>query len=384
MFELPPVFGRGLRDLWSFAPGTIYLNHGAFGAVPKSITAAQDSWRRRMETQPSLFFTRTLPDALPPAVEKLEDFLAAPRGTLALVENATAGINAVLRSLRWRRGDVIVLAEQAYPAVRNLVDWLAARHELDVRLARVPMPVTGPQAVVDAYLAVADRVRIAIVDHVFSPSGVVAPVAEISARLKAMGAQVLVDAAHAAGMLDIDVKSIGADWVVGDLHKWLFVPRGCAFLYASTGACRDLRPAAISGLAGPHFPESFAWTGTRDYTPFLCVPAALEFMRWLGPAAYRRWLKESAWQGACMLCDRWGVHPVAPEVCLAAMVAVPLPGAAMANDESARAWSERLWDRHRIAVPVGHAEGRLWVRISAQVYNDPSDFEALADAVSNP
>lgn len=386
MSEIAPAFGRGLRHHWSFAPGTIYLNHGAFGAVPRVVAVAQQAWRDRAEAQPTQFHAEVLPEALREALARLGGFLGARPGGLAFVENATSGINAILRSLPWRAGDAIVLTDQVYPAVRNLVHWLAQRHGLRVLEACLPMPLDDPRDAVRACLAAAGPgTRLAIVDHVVSGTGVVLPVREIAAALRARGVPVLVDAAHTAGMLDLDLDAIGAEWVVGDLHKWLFAPRGCAFLHASEAVARDLQPATISGLAGMGFPGAFSWTGTRDYSPFLSVPAALDFVEWLGVAGYRRAIRDLAWRGAGLLARRWGADlPAGPES-LAAMVAVPLPdrGMAAADGEAAgRAWTARLWEHHRIAVPVGSVGGRLWARISAQVYNDLSDFAALADAVA--
>ncbi len=380
-----PAFGHPARRLWSFEPGIHYLNHGAFGATPIPVLQAQAEWRRRMEAQPTRFLTGELPGALRAAAEALAAYLGARPGSLAFVDNATAGVNAVLRSFPWCRGDGILIADRAYPAVRNLVDWVARRHDLEVSVARIPFPLSGEEEIVEAYLgAVTPCSRLAIVDQVFSALALVAPAARLVAALRERGLQVLVDAAHGPGMLDLDLSALDADWTTGNAHKWLFAPRGCAFLHCPGPAAASLQPPVISGLGGGEFPQSFDWVGTRDYSSWLAVTAALAFVQRLGAARYRCWLAEQVGAATQLLTARWGVAPPAPAALFAGMATLPLPWRGKADSAAAALLQERLWREQRIEVPVRAHDGGLWVRLSAQVYNDLSDYEALAAAVSEP
>ncbi len=375
-------FGHALRGFWSLDPAVHFLNHGSYGAAPRFVLAAQARWREQMEAQPVRFMVDELPGALSAARARLAEFVGATPARLAFVENATAGANAVLRSLRWQAGDRIVIANHAYPALKNTARWVAERYGLTVIEAEIPWPLTDPAAIVDAYAdALRSGARLAIVDHIFSPLAVVSPIDAIVARCRERGAQILLDGAHAPGQLPLAIDAVmatGIDWYAGNCHKWLCAPKGAGFIVVSPEGERDLHPAVISNFFGQGFDKEFAWTGTGDPTARLAVTAALEFIDALGVERYRSALREQARQAAAAICDAWSVEPGAPLALFAAMVTLPLPVDEPATPEAVARWRLKLLREHRIEVPIHAIDGRLWVRISAQVYNDLDDYAALA------
>lgn len=374
--------GHALRHFWGLEPSMYFLNHGSYGATPRHVLAAQHQWRERMERQPVRFMVDELPGALLAARTRLAGFLGTVPGRLAMVENATSGVNAVLRSIRWRAGDELVLAHHAYLAVRHTVHHLAERHGLVVRLVQVEFPIAGQDSMLEAYWsAITPNTRLVIVDHIFSTLAVRSPVAEIVAVCQPLGVRVLVDGAHAPGLLPLALDELGADWYVGNCHKWLFAPKACGFLVASASAAEDLHPAVVSNFHDSGFPLEFDWQGTRDYSAWLAVTAALDFVEAFGAARYRQVLREQAAAAAALLCQHWSVELPAPMELFSAMVTLPLPTDDLPTEENAKRWHDRLWAQHRIEVPVLAFNQRLWVRISAQIYNELSDFEALASAV---
>ena len=376
------VPGHSLRHFWALESSMHFLNHGSYGATPRHVLAAQHQWRERLERQPVRVMSDELPAALVAARTRLATFLATSPERLALVENATTGVNAVLRSIKWQAGDELVLSDHAYLAVRHTVHYLAERLGLVVRLVQVGFPLEGSDSILEAYWsAITPRTRLVVVDHIFSTLAVQAPVAEIVAVCQPLGVRVLVDGAHAPGLLPLALDELGADWYVGNCHKWLLSPKGCAFLHASPSAAQELHPAVISNSHDSGFPLEFDWQGTRDYSAWLAMTAALDFVEAFGAVRYRQVLREQAAAAAVLLCQHWSVELPAPASLFSAMVTLPLPAAA-ATEENARLWHDKLWTQHRIEVPVLAFDGRLWVRISAQIYNELSDYEALARAVS--
>lgn len=377
-------FGHALRGLWTLDPEIHFLNHGSYGATPRHVLAAQSQWREAMEAEPVRFMADELPVALRAAGARLAGFVGATPSRLAFVENATAGANAVLRSLDWRAGERIVIANHAYPALKNAARFVAQRHGLTVVEARVPWPLPGPDALIAAYAeALAGGARLAIVDHIFSPLAVETPLAPIVALCRAQGTSVLVDGAHAPGLLPLGLDALGAtgvDWYVGNCHKWLCAPKGCGFIVATPEGQRELHPAVISNYFGEGFEREFGWTGTGDPSARLAVTAALDFIAALGAERYRDALREQARDAAARIAAAWNVAPGAPAAMFAAMVTLPLPVAEPATPEAVVRWRLKLLREHRIEVPVIPIEGRLWVRISAQVYNEPADYDALARA----
>ncbi|MEO8136585.1 MAG: aminotransferase class V-fold PLP-dependent enzyme [Betaproteobacteria bacterium] len=377
-------FGHSLRRLWTLDPAIHFLNHGSYGASPRYVLAAQSRWRDAMEHEPVRFMADELPDALRAAGARLARFVGASPSRLAFAENATAGANAVLRSMRWNKGDRIVIANHAYRALRHTAAHVAERCGLTVVEAQVPWPLSGPEALVAAYAqALEGGARLAILDHIFSPLAVISPIDAIVALCRAQGTSVLIDGAHAPGQLPLALDALGetgVDWYVGNCHKWLCAPKGCGFIVATPEGQRDLHPTVISNYYGQGFEREFAWTGTGDPGARLAVTAALEFIEALGVERYRSGLHALALEAAALIAEAWDVEIGAPAGMFAGMVTLPLPVADAGTLEAAARWRSKFLREHRIEVPVFPIAGRLWMRISAQVYNEVADYAALGQA----
>ena len=379
-------FGHQLRPLWSLDPTIHFLNHGSYGATPGYVQLVQSRWRDELEYEPVRFMGDVLPAALRIAVAHLAAFVGASVSRLAMVENATSGANAVLRSIRWKLGDKVIIANHAYPAVKNTLRYLAERYGLNVVEAQVPWPLAGPDELIEAYLqAVEGGARLVILDHIFSPLAVQTPIEKIARACQQRSIPVLVDGAHAPGLLPLSLDALGdmgVDWYVGNCHKWLCAPKGCGFIFATEEGQRGLHPAVISNFFGQGFEKEFAWIGTVDPAARLSISAALEFIAALGVERYRTALQDQARAAAAMLADAWGVTPGAPPDMFLGMVTLPLPVREPASAEAVERWRLTLLKEHNIEVPIHAINGRLWVRISAQVYNELSDYEALAKVFS--
>lgn len=376
-----PAFGAAVRAEWPLDPAVTYLNHGGYGVVPNAVLARQAEWRRRIEANPMQFMTRELPAAWRAAAAVLAAHLGARGDDVVFVANATAGCNAVLRSVNFSPGDEILVTSLAYGAITKAVRYVAARSGATVVEAEIPLPLPDTAAAVAAVSTrLGPRTRLAVFDHVASASALVLPVAELTRLTQAAGARVLIDGAHAPGQVSLDVSAIGADWYVGNCHKWLFAPRGCGFLWAPEARQAELHPLAISHGYGAGFLAEFDWTGTIDPTPFLCVPDGIVcHARFGGPALMAR-NKDLALEAAHLLAARWGTALGGPPDAFAAMVTVRLP-LAEATPEAGRALQRRLAEEHRIEAAVVAQPGGLWVRVAAQAYNALADYERLAAAI---
>jgi isopenicillin-N epimerase len=213
-------FGRTARAQFSLDRDGVFLNHGSFGATPKSVLAAQSRWRETMENQPDIFFRRLMRPGVRAAAEVLAPVIGSRAEDLAFMENPTAGINTVLQRLSYRPGDEILIASTTYNAVRLSVEDVRQRFGVSIKTLNLPLPLTDMTEAVDLYIsALGPRTKLAIVDHIVSPTGFVLPVARIAAALKRKGVMVMIDGAHAAGQIPLDVSRIGADWYTGTLHK---------------------------------------------------------------------------------------------------------------------------------------------------------------------
>lgn len=381
---------------WLLEPGLTFLNHGSFGACPRPVLEAQLRWRWRMERQPVRFFVRDLFDLYDAARREAAAFVGADPEGFVFVPNATYGINSVLRELPLRPGDELLTTDHAYGACRNALEHVARPAGARVVVARVPFPLSGPDAVVEAVLAaVTARTRLALIDHVTSPTGLVLPIQRLVRALERRGVDTLVDGAHAPGMLPLDLERIGAAWYAGNFHKWVCAPKGAAFLYARADKRGATLPLAIShGYAFPvagrsRFHATFDWTGTHDPTPAFTVPDAI---RIVGEAAggwdaVRARNRALALQARRLLCDALQIEPPCPDSMVGALAAVPLPDGDERPPSSflhaGDPLQTALLERHAIEVPViaWPAAPRRVLRASAQLYNTRADFERLAAAL---
>jgi isopenicillin-N epimerase len=388
-----PSFGRALRAEWLLDPDITYLSHGTVGATPRRVLAAQQAIRDEIERQPARFLLRELAEVghgmpcpwqprLRAAADAVAAFLGAEGKDLAFVDNATTGANAVLRSLDLREGDEILVADLGYGAVTNAAAYVARRIGASVRTVELPFPPADPGAITDAIAgALTPRTRLAIVDHITAESALILPLAEIAARCRARGVPVLGDGAHAPGVLPLDIPSLGVDWYTGNLHKWAFAPRSSGILWAAPARQADLHPTVISWGLDQGFTAEFDWVGTRDPSPHLAAPEGIAFQRDLGVDAARAYQHRLAWEAAELLTARWGTELAAPESMVGAMATVPMPPRAGSTKEDALRLRNALLFQDRIEVQLHEWRERLWVRVSAQVYNEPADIERLAEAV---
>ena len=376
--------GAGARSLWPLPQGLTFLNHGSFGLTPKPVLTVQARLKREMERDPPRFFYhhRLLP-RLAEARAAAAQALGALAEDLVFVDNATTGANAVLQSLTFPMGAEVVATDQVYPAVRNaLRHWL---EPVDGRLIETPLPwpvATDDEIVAAFERAITPGTVLATFDLIASRSAVRFPVERLAALCRGRGIPVLLDAAHGPGQLPLDLPALGTDWVVGNLHKWFFAPRGCALLWVRPERASALHPTVISHGYGGGLAAEFGWTGTRDVTPFLSVPAALAFHRQLGGPALMERNRALAADAAALLAKAWGTEIAGLPDQRWAMAALRVPGSERAaTEEAARLLHDRLLRRRRIQVPVLAFKGALWLRISAQAYNALPEYRRLADAV---
>jgi isopenicillin-N epimerase len=379
---------------WLLDPAITHLNHGAFGAVPAVVLAEQERWRRLYQQDPTSFVVGRWEPALDEARRQLGKLVGAEPGDMALVPNTTTGVNAVLRSLPFAPGDQILTTDHVYNACRNVLNQVAATTGAEVVLAPVPFPLESADQVVEAVMSRATgATRLALLDHVTSATGLVLPVERLIPALEQMGVAVMVDGAHAPGMVPLEVAGLGASYYAGNCHKWLCAPPGAAFLWVRPGLAPGILPPVISHGANdprsdrPRLHRLFDYTGTLDPSSYLAVPAAIEFLSGLHPDGLSGVMATNralALEARSLLCEVVGTPPPAPPDMIGSLAAITLPdgrgdGSAGFVDPLTRL----LLEKWKIQVPifVWPAWPQRNLRLSAAPYNDLDDYQRLGEAL---
>jgi isopenicillin-N epimerase len=387
--------GATLRGLWTLDPQITFLNHGSFGACPAEVLQAQSDVRARLEREPVRFFVREYEPLLDAARAAVAGLVGADEADLAFVTNATSGANTVLRSLDLAPGDELLTTDHAYNACRNALEYVAARAGARVVVAKIPFPVASADDVVNAVLAcVTPKTRLALIDHITSPTALIFPIDRLVAELSARGVDTLVDAAHAPGMVPMDLRATGAAYTTGNLHKWLCAPKGAAFLHVRRDRQASVRPLSISHGANAvrtdrsRFRLEFDWTGTEDPSAWLAVPAAIRFLEGLLPGGLAALMADNhraALAARDAICAAVGATPVCPDAMVGSMAAVLLPGKGtpLSGAVPIAPLQEALFTRFGIEIPVFHWPqlGQSILRVSTPIYIDTAEIDVLVAAL---
>jgi len=387
---------------WRFEPGLAYLNHGVFGACPVPVLEAQRRLVDELEASPLRVLYREFEPRRDAARRDVADFLGADPEGIVVVPNVTTAVSTILRSLHLRPGDELLTTDHEYNAVRNALALVSGDVKARVVAAPVRLPIRHPEEVVEPLLAaVTPRTRLAIVSHVTSPTGLIFPIETIVRELDRLGVDTLVDAAHAPGLTPVDVGALGAAYWTGNGHKWLCGPKVSGVLHVREDRRRAIRPLVTSHGWNDLREErsdywlQFDWQGTTDPTAFLALPEAIRLVGALDPGGWPGLMaanRTMALAARDRLHDSLDVEPIAPESMIGAMAAVTLPG--VPSDADAEQLQASLSEEDQVDVsitpwPVRGARDRVtdpprrvFVRVSAQRYNDASDVDRLVEALT--
>lgn len=394
----PRALPGPLIERFGLDAGVCFLNHGSFGATPTEISEEQDQWRQRLEREPVRWFVEDLEPALDAARERMARFVGCDAEGFAFVDNATAGVSTVVRSLVLAPGDELVTSGQEYNACNNALRSVAARQGARVVEAKLPWPVASEDELFEAVMAaVGPRTRLVMVSHVTSPTALVMPVERIVAALKERGIDTLVDGAHAPGYLPLNVAAINPAYYTGNFHKWCCAPKGSAFLWVRADRREGMQPLSIShGMNSTRTDRSrfrleFDYTGSADMSAWLVTPECIDRVAEMvvgGWPAIRRQSREMALAARRLMMERFGTGPTCPESMVGAMATVAIPPRAASEGEATAGYHDPLWERliaeWGIQVPVlpFPEPPRRHVRVSAAVYNRPEQYAYLADAIA--
>lgn len=318
------AFGSALRSEWLLDPSVTYLNHGTVGAPPRAVIEHQRSIADRIERHPARFVLTELADVygnrpgsptlMRAAAAHVAAFVGADERDLVFVDNITTGVNSVLRSFPFDPGDELAVTDLGYGGVTKAVEYAARQFDGSVRTITMPSIGSGPDEFVDAVArGLRPTTRVLVIDHLSANTALVLPVRAIAEVCHDRGVLVLVDGAHVPGNIPLDIESLGVDWYTANLHKWAWAPRSCGFLWAARTVQSDLHPAVTSWGLDNGLAAEFDFPGTRDPTPFLTAPFAIDRMATYGVDDIYTYNHDLVVHGARLVTERWGATFDTPE-----------------------------------------------------------------------
>ena len=376
----------GLKKLFLLDPDVVFLNHGSFGATPRPVLEVYQKWQRELERQPVRFLTKDLPQHLENSRQALARFVNAAPTDLVYVPNVTFGVNVVARSLSLGPGDEVLTSDHEYGACENAWRYLSQRNGFRIIQQPIAIPLASEQEILEQFWqAVTPRTRVIYLSHITSSTAMRFPVKEICARAAESGLITVIDGAHAPGQIDIDLAAIGADFYIGNCHKWLCAPKGSAFLYAHPDR-QDLIEPLVVGWGwgdkkeityGSDFLDYLQWLGTNDLAAYLSVPAAISF------------LKDHNWSKVRDSC-----HSLVKEAINRIEKLTALPSlypnesyyhqmaiAQLPHVDDIRETKNSFYDKYRIEVPFIEWNDRHFIRVCVQGYNSQDDIDKLIGAL---
>ena len=389
-----------IRKLVPLDPSVVMLNTGSFGPTPTPVMEYTHQLRLRLAAGPTDFFLRQTPPLLWDARVRTAKFLGTVPQRLIFTTNVSVSINIVAQSLTLAAPGELLMSDHEYGAMIWAWERTAQRLGLTIKTFPVPLNPTDPAEIVEAARnAMTPKTRLFFCSHVLAPHGLIMPAKELCALARKHGVLSVIDGAHAAAMIDLNIQDVGADFYAGNLHKWLLAPIGSGFLVFGPGMEDRLQPMWVSWGYRPdheYMPgvpkigldeqdrygstpriRAIEFDGTRDVCAWMGVPKAIEFQENIGFPAIRQRHRELARYTAKVIGDRFGFPLATPDDARfsGSMTAVVLPAGSIAER-----WRERLWSR-RIEVPINERAGRVMLRVSHHFYTQELDIDALAEAI---
>ncbi|GAP14752.1 selenocysteine lyase [Longilinea arvoryzae] len=375
------------KDFFLLDPNIVFLNHGSFGATPRPVFEAYQKWQIELERQPVEFLGRKAGELMQSARARLGAYLHTAADNLVFVTNATHGLNIIAHSLSLGPDDEVLASDHEYGALDRTWRFLAGKHGFKYINIPILLPVTRDDDFVSAFFEhVNSHTRVIFLSHITSPTALIFPVQAICERARAAGILTVIDGAHAPGQIPLDLDALGADFYSGNLHKWLCAPKGSAFLYAAPRVQHLVEPLIVSWgweseNPGPsRFVDILEWNGTRDLSPFLASPAAIDFQESHSWDEVRARCHRLAFDTQRRITQLTGLPALngADDHWFAQMATSPLP-----DSTDIVALKARLYDAYHIEVPLTAWEGRKLIRYSYQAYNDENDRDALLAALAD-
>ena len=361
-----------------------YLNFGSFGACAKPIFERYQQFQMELEQEPVQFITVNGPKYLQQSREALAAYIGCNGDDVVFVTNPSYGVNIIAKSLKLQPGDEVLTTNIEYGACDKAWQYYCDKAGAKYVRQNIHFPLTTKEDFSEQFFAgLTDNTKLVFISHITSATGLRLPVEEICSIAKSKGLMTFVDGAHAPGQIKIDLTTLGADIYTGACHKWMMAPKGCSFLYVKKELQSLFDPLIISWGYQSAFPSQSVFLdyhqmqGTRDFSAFLTIPAAIDFMKkydWENIASGCRKMVLVNAEKFCKLLHSQPLTPINEDF-LVQMFSIPI----MANEPEKL--QRHLFEKYNIEIPVMKQDDKVYIRFSIQAFNTQKDLDILYNAL---
>eukprot|EP01120_Amphizonella_sp_Union-15-10_P002702 TRINITY_DN13003_c0_g1_i1.p1 TRINITY_DN13003_c0_g1~~TRINITY_DN13003_c0_g1_i1.p1 ORF type:complete len:421 (-),score=53.81 TRINITY_DN13003_c0_g1_i1:105-1367(-) len=389
-WEPPKDFGKAFLPHFAFDKHICFLNNGSYGANPLVVRSERLKWLYYADSQPLRYYNYDLLSAMTYTIRVLSEFVGAAPEDVVLVQNATMGVNCVVRSLKLKPTDNIVALNLGYAAINNCIRYACQYAGAEARLLEIQIPVNFKKLLETLDKAIDSNTKLVVIDHITSSTGLIIPISAVIDLCHAKNVEILVDGAHSVGHIPIHLDKLGADYYTSNCHKWVYSSMGSAFLWVDKKHQSKIHPTVISHGYGHGYNSEFLFSGTKDYTAYLTIPTAINFYNKIGGEKIRNHNHQLAVWAGLELKKRWNTNFVFEETneyhldnVIGNLCTVELPASMdrPATVADGNALHDKLLFEYGIEVPVVVLDQKLHIRISTQIWNEKQEYLKLADSI---
>lgn len=363
-----------------------FLNFGSFGACPKPVFQQYQAFQLELEQEPVQFITVNGLQYLKTSREALGKYLNCNSEDLVYVTNPSYAVNIIAKSINLKEGDEVLTTNLEYGACDKTWNYYCKKVAAKYIRQPINFPLTTKeQFVEDFFKGLSSKTKLVFISHITSTTGLRLPIEEILVKAKALGLLTFVDGAHAPGQIDVNLSTLQADIYTGACHKWMMTPKGSSFLYVKKELQHLFDPLIVSWgyeenlQSETQFLDYHQLQGTRDYSAFLTIPKAIEFMEsndWKTVALNCRALVKSNAARFCKLLNSTSLAPISDEF-LVQLYSIPLKTA------EPQKLQRLLFEKYKIEIPVMQLDGKIFLRYSIQAFNSQEDLDVLYHALKD-
>lgn len=373
-----------MKDLFLLRPDIIFLNFGSFGATPKPIFEEYQRFQRELEYEPVQFIVNTGPKYLEKSRQVLGEFIGCDAQDVVYVPNPTYAVNTVARSIDLREGDEVLSTDIEYGACDRTWKFYCEQKGAKYIRQAIRLPLTTKEAfLADFWKGATERTKVVFISQITSATGLILPVNELCAEAKKRGLITFVDGAHVPAHIPLDLEVLQADFYTGACHKWMLTPKGSSFLAVRKAFQTELDPLVVSWGYEADFPSDsqfldyHQFNGTRDFSAYLTIPKALEFMQKQSWWEVSSRCKQLVHEWLPRLCRLVGTEPLAPvtDEFIGQLGSIPV------HCPDPITLKNTLYQEFKIEIPVMVQNGKVYVRFSINAFNDEADLEKLEEAL---